>query len=204
MQILLSGISGIGKTTMAKHISELYGIPFIDGSSKVLWDKLGIVSHNDLIDRCNRDPKFAIDFQFRLLEYRRELMQKNSSFVTDRSPLDNLVYFLLQVSFNTNQLQTADYIRECQMSYPTQYIHLHFGYSYKMAAENDLEHDSARITNAYYQLMVNNLFNMCIEKDYLEIRSFDKIETWDWEKRVIWVNQKIVNKYGKNNSTGLF
>ena len=55
MKIFLSGPSGIGKTTMAKHIAKLYGIKFVEGSSKVLWGDFGIKSHLDLIQKCDKD-----------------------------------------------------------------------------------------------------------------------------------------------------
>ena len=62
MKIFISGVSGVGKTTMAKQISKDYKIPFIEGSSKVLWDKYNIKSHIELIKKTYLEPQFGLDF----------------------------------------------------------------------------------------------------------------------------------------------
>ena len=69
MKIFISGVSGVGKTTMAKQISKDYKIPFIEGSSKVLWDKYNIKSHIELIKKTYLEPQFGLDFQNELLDY---------------------------------------------------------------------------------------------------------------------------------------
>jgi len=40
MKIFLSGCSGTGKTTLANYISARFNIPFIEGSSKPLWESI--------------------------------------------------------------------------------------------------------------------------------------------------------------------
>jgi len=184
VKLYISGVSGVGKTTLAEQISKELEIPFIVGSSKVLWRKHNIVSHKDLIQKCNNDSKFAMDFQLELLEYRKEAVKGLNSFVTDRSPLDNLVYFMLQVSQQVSADETMAYIKACKETYPTEsYGHLHLGMDYKMALEIPLENDGFRITNVYYQLMVQNMFHMCLNHNWLDIKNLYGVTTWDREQR---------------------
>ena len=201
MKILLSGVSGIGKTTMAQILSEKYKIPFIIGSSKVLWRKYHIDSHRMLIDRCNSSNQFALDFQYELLEYRKNEMAKNDRFVTDRGPLDNLVYFLLQLSHNVSQFETAKYIEACIDSLPKDVLQIYFTFDpVILKSMNHLENDGARITNNYYQLMVASVFNMVLHQDYLKSR-IDEIDMWDLQQRMISIEILINNRYGGQASS---
>ena len=206
MKILLSGVSGIGKTTMAQILSEKYKIPFIIGSSKVLWRKYHIDSHRMLIDRCNSSNQFALDFQYELLEYRKNEMAKNDRFVTDRGPLDNLVYFLLQLSHNVSQFETAKYIEACIDSLPEHALQIYFKFDpVILKSMNHLENDGARITNNYYQMMVAAVFNMVLHQDYLKSRVYE-IDMWDMQQRITTIEHIINQKYGgqANSSNLLF
>ena len=53
-RINFTGCSGIGKTTLAKEISEKYGLPFISGSYSDLVPETKDLSHTDMI---NQDAK---------------------------------------------------------------------------------------------------------------------------------------------------
>jgi GTPase SAR1 family protein len=185
MKILLSGPSGVGKTTMANDISKEWDIPFIQGSSKNLWDKYRIKSHQHLIELCNNDLRFAVDFQYELLEVRKKIMKMNESFVTDRSPLDSMVYFLLNVSDRVDSNETLNYIKECSKSFPDKYIQIFLGLTSGMLIQKGIEDDGFRINNIYYQLMVNNIFKGVIEGNWLDMNMnrFEIIETWDREIR---------------------
>ena len=196
MKILLSGVSGIGKTTMANTLAQKYNIPFIIGSSKVLWKKYHIDSHRMLIDRCNSSNQFALDFQYELLEYRKNEMAKNDRFVTDRGPLDNLVYFLLQLSHNVSQFETVKYIEACIDSLPKDALQIYFKFDpVILKSMNHLENDGARITNNYYQMMVATVFNMVLHQDYLKSRVHE-IDMWDMQQRITTIEHIINQKYG--------
>lgn len=184
-KLFLSGISGIGKTTLAKAVSERYGIPFVNGSSKVLWEKYDIKDHQDLIHRSLTDIDFGIQFQYELLKVRRESITGLDSFVTDRSPLDNLVYTMLQVSSNMTKEQNEDYINTCKISFP---------YNSKLLLlspiETDLfsiplENDGFRVTNPYYQSMVDTMFMKSLQKMFGNSNPFEYsvCASWDWDKR---------------------
>lgn len=197
MKIFISGVSGVGKTTMAKQISKDYKIPFIEGSSKVLWDKYNIKSHIELIKKTYLEPQFGLDFQNELLDYRRNLIEKNDSFVSDRSPLDNLTYFLLQVSDKLDSNETLQYIEKCSQSYPNKYIQVYLGFNYSMGKEF-FENDGFRINNVYYQFMVDAIFRQIIVGNWLDINmhNFLRISTWDFKVKYELIKDKIEEIYG--------
>lgn len=197
MKIFISGVSGVGKTTMAKQISKDYQIPFIEGSSKVLWDKYNIKSHIELIKKTYLEPQFGLDFQNELLDYRKNLIEKNDSFVSDRSPLDNLTYFLLQVSDKLDSNETLQYIEKCSQSYPDKYIQVYLGFKYSMGKEF-FENDGFRINNVYYQFMVDAIFRQIIVGNWLGINmdDFIRISTWDFKVKHELIKDKIQEVYG--------
>lgn len=166
MKISLSGVSGVGKTTLAKQIAEHYGIPFISGSAKVLWKKHDIIDHADLIERTIGDIAWGYEFQLELLELRRKTLIENESFVTDRAPIDSLAYFLSQLAPFLSEKQTKVYIDNC-IDLMDKYNHKIF-MSYIKPFE--VVEDGARITNRYYQVMMQSIFNDVIYKqNYLDL-----------------------------------
>lgn len=182
-KIFISGPSGSGKTTLAKYIAARYRIPFVNGSSKVLWKQYGITSHSDLITKCNNDPEMAIKFQFELLEYRNENLTGKSEFVTDRSPLDNLVYYLLQVSHLQNTETTKEFVIAC--SDVMHRFDFHQIYLDIRHTPYQLENDGMRVHNEYYQNMVDSIFKDLINNEILfpKQKAFI-INEWGWESRV--------------------
>ena len=50
------GPAGIGKTTLAKYISEKYGIPFISGSMTDLLPATKDLSHIEIFDLWDQKP----------------------------------------------------------------------------------------------------------------------------------------------------
>lgn len=180
-KIFISGVSGSGKTTLAKYIAARYRIPFINGSSKVLWEKYNVKSHKDLITKCNEDHKMAVDFQYELLEYRKEQLKGVSEFVTDRAPLDNLVYYLLQISHMEETEATNGFVEACESTYDLfEYQQIFIDMEYY-----PIEDDGYRIVNAHYQRMVNCVFKDIIRSGKLIQRdNLTIVNDWGWEDRV--------------------
>jgi predicted ATPase len=114
MSFALSGASGTGKTTLAKAISEIMGIPYHDASVTRIMNDMGIdpVSQFESIEA-------RIDAQERLLaHYIVELSQVPRPFITDRTPLDMAAYAMGEVTMlNTTQAQgarIAAYVQICK------------------------------------------------------------------------------------------
>jgi len=201
-KIFICGPSGTGKTTLAKWISATYRIPFISTSGKALWGDFDIHSHAELINLCNKDKAFAEEYQWHLLRYRNKALRNVDEFVTDRSPIDNLVYFLLQVSPNITKESTISYIKACEeaIAYGNKIIYLPF------INEIDIENDGYRITNPYYQNCISSIFDYVIEGNLLNINNYYTIDDimainqFDWDIRM-----KLVYKFlkPKNNIIGI-
>lgn len=84
------GPAGIGKTTLAKYISEKHGIPFISGSMTDLLPATKDLSHIEILS-LGSEAMYKSDFQ--LLNLRNKLFKDKEEFVTDRSYADLAAYF---------------------------------------------------------------------------------------------------------------
>lgn len=197
MRLFISGISGIGKTTLAKTIAQEYDIPFIIGSTKLIWEKYGIKSHNDIISMCNNQPKYGLKFQKEVLDYRLEMINSHDVFVSDRSPVDNIVYVLTQLSHKVEEEEIRSYVEKCKIVYNIENVrHIHLSGGIKTISNTPLENDNMRITNQYYQLMVNSIFDMVINDNWLLIPkdNFRNIDTWDMSTRML-AAKELISKY---------
>lgn len=185
--IMLCGPSGTGKTTLAQWIAKKYDLKFIPTSSKVLWKKYGIADHAHLIRKSIGSPMWGYKFQEELLDYREDVMAKNFNYITDRSPIDNMVYFLLQVTPHISYKLTENYIDRCKSlidrnNHNEWLFHLPFN---KEVIK--LEDDKARIINPIYQECTQLYFDYCIAQID---KTIIKLDTWDFEKKI-----KIVQSY---------
>lgn len=192
MKVLLTGASGSGKTTLAKHISEKYSIPFINGSAKELWPKYGITTHRELIKACDDSAEFAQSFQYELLLHRQKQTMGIDSYVTDRTPLDNLLYYMLQVSHKVDTDANRTYIRACQDAFPAGDCHLVMC----TTPRNGLEDDGMRINNVFYQMLCENtllyLYQIYLQSSQFNDRmSMTVLQEWDWDKRVKTINNLL-------------
>lgn len=183
-RIFICGASGTGKTTLANRISKVLDIPFISTSGKALWKTYNIDSHKHLIEKTLADPLgFGFDYQMELLLLRKERLKNMDSFVTDRSPIDNLVYFISQLGSFMTENDMKQYMSICEESLQiyTNGIFIPFNKSIP------LEDDGARITNRYYQQYINSIFNLVIyDENYLSLckNCIIKIEDWNLNRRL--------------------
>lgn len=156
LRISLSGPSGTGKTTLAKYISETYDIPFIETSTKPLWEKYGISSHQELIKLGATDPTWGLEFQYEVLRFRAKQIDGVESFVCDRSPLDNLAYFLLQNTHLLSERETDNYIKACNEAL----LSFNGLICLPFTKLIPLEDDGKRVANKYFQMGVNEMFSL--------------------------------------------
>ena len=186
-QIFLMGTSGIGKTTLAEYISKRYRIPFIEGSSKVLWRKYNISSHKELLELS---PEILYEFQLELLYLRIEIIRENKDFVSDRSVVDNMVYFLLQNAHLLGDDSVNEYIKLCgeyaKESKNPKYIYL--SHELSDPKKFQLENDGFRINSLNYQNnVVGPIFDNVIKKNMLGVlntNNFRMVRVYDWEERI--------------------
>jgi energy-coupling factor transporter ATP-binding protein EcfA2 len=193
-KIALTGPSGSGKTTLAKHISEVMGYPFISTSAgdiltiedksilkeKYLYEGKG---HENVISLSSRIPSFGLDFQNMVANARGSIILNNDGFIIDRSPIDNLVYFMLQCSHNQSPKVFEIFREYCRKIIKELDIII-----WVRTCSDSVEDNKSRIPNIHFQRMVDSLFKYAIEEHFfLELKDFNPefyvIDTWDWEYR---------------------
>lgn len=182
IRIGIAGPSGVGKSTLAEWVAKEFNIPFITSSTKPLWDKYGINNHAELIQKTLINPQWGLDFQNEVLDYRINAVKGVESFIIDRTPLDNLVYFLMQNSHTLGEEQTEFYIQRCKeaMSIIDGLIWL------KFTDEVVLENDNKRIANKYYQHMTESVFECAaglLSHEALHQQVTMTVPFWDFERR---------------------
>jgi deoxyadenosine/deoxycytidine kinase len=191
-QIFITGHSGIGKTTLANYISCRYRIPFINGSSKTLWDKYNIKKHEDILLLCSQDPEKALKFQYELLEKRYSDTYNLPDFVSDRSIIDNCVYTIIQLAPYLSEdsielyLLKAKELIDCYSNHP-KLIYL----SGDLVDKDKFhyEQDGMRLDNYFYQVnVVNPIFEKFLKDNTLKLNltdnNFKVINFYDWETRI--------------------
>ena len=122
------------------------------------------------------------------------MIKENDSFITDRTPLDNIVYTIIQLGPSISSDETLKYIQRAKEVYKSveeEYQHIHLGLNNDMLGEMLIENDGMRIPNFYYQLMVESVFRTCLDSNWLDIRNISKIYSWDMDRRENLVLCKI-------------
>lgn len=183
-RICMAGPSGTGKSTLAKALAEHYKIPYITTSTKPLWDKYEIKSHSDLIQKAFLNPQWGKEFQDEVLQFRIDALKGAEEFVTDRSPIDNIAYFLLQNSASLGEEDTEKYIYSC-MGVMDMFSHIILLPFTDLVV---LEPDGKRIANKYYQMMVNGTFSVTTQIAYQMMNPKSTLQSkaihiWEWDKR---------------------
>lgn len=110
-RINLTGASGMGKTTLAKWISETYHIPFISGSYSDLVPETAKMPHRDMI---SQDAKIIQLQDTQVLNLRRKAFDSFETMVSDRSYLDSAAYFINKLSHRIPQCETEQFIEICR------------------------------------------------------------------------------------------
>ncbi len=152
MKIAICGASGTGKTTLAKELEKaVKELVFVSTSAKEVWPKYGLDKHTD----PHEMPIDVFrDYQNDILSRRKEVLSKHDSYITDRSPVDNIVYYLQGVAMRENSGISKLYIDKIE----EQLKNLDLIIFLPLTQSIILEDDGKRVQNWYYQCMINSMF----------------------------------------------
>lgn len=195
-KIAFSGSSGSGKTTLVTFVAEELQLTHISGSAgdvKKEGDKMLIDEmlrypgggHHGVIAFSALNSTYGVMNQKMLQMRRKELILENENFVTDRSPADNLTYFINQVGYHpeVTDALTEAFMADCLSAWEelTHVIYV------KAVQPAEVERNGSRINNKFYQKSIDAQFEYWINNFFIP-NSVDGpkvmiIDYWDLEKR---------------------
>ncbi len=202
MKVAFSGSSGSGKTTLVTFVAKELGLTHISGSAgdikkegdKIMLDEmLGYPGggHVGVIRFSALNPEYGVMNQ-KLLQIRRgEMIKSNDNFITDRSPADNLTYFINQVGYHpmvTDQM-VEEFMNDCLDAWE----HLTHVVYVKAVQPHEVERNFSRVANKFYQKAIDCQFEYWIN-NFFQKKSADGpkvlfIDFWDLEER----KQKVLD-----------
>jgi|SRR6478609_4407127 len=191
MKVAFTGTSGAGKTTLVKFVEQTYGLTHYSSSASDIMteeDKQSIKhsgnGHLSVIKRSADEYEFAYAFQTVLLKRRSDIIQYQDNFVTDRSPADNITYFMTQAGFHP---ELGDDIarKHIQLALETWQKLTHVIYI-KPCQPDLVEDNGSRIANKFYQISVDAIFDHWV--NWLQRQTGDKpklliLDYWNLERR---------------------
>lgn len=209
LKVAFSGSSGSGKTTLVHIVQETLGLTHISGSAgdikqegdKMMLDEvMGYPGggHSGVIRFSALNPEYGIMNQ-KLLQVRRaQMISSNTNFVTDRSPADNLTYFVNQVGFHpmvTDEM-TEEFAKDCLKAWE-ELTHVVF---IKAVQPAEVERNGSRIANRFYQKSIDAQFEYWIRNFFIK-KAIDGpkvliISFWDLEQRGKLVKEFLTNDAG--------
>lgn len=157
---MFTGPSGIGKTTLAKWVSEEFNIPFISGS---YYDLIGGNNHQEILSESPKDT-YTKDWQ--LLNLRNKAFKDKTDFVTDRSFVDNAAYFWYKQDTHIEECELEHFISTCG-SLMIEHCDILFmmGLYLENLHEWEMEDNKKRITNRYFQVHMNTLMTSIVTSE---------------------------------------
>jgi len=184
------GPSGVGKTTIALYISERYNIPFVNTSASKIWPKYGFNDHEDAHRASALNPSKGLDYQLDIINDRYLALFKEEEWVCDRSPIDNFIYFMLEISPYMDQGITEQFINKCKQTMELGNVLIIIPFTKNIKLEK-----SHRITNPYYHQMFSILMEWVLWSKDINISKIDRtlvLNQWDFNLR-----KQIVDEWVK-------
>lgn len=205
MKIGLTGPSGSGKTTLATYIQSIVpGMEFVAGSASLMHSERSkahlkitygyeALGHKAVINKSNENPKFGYDFQALLLKDREEKLSGMNNIITDRTPVDNLTYFMLQCAHNQSEHSVTMFISNAVKAIRN------IGLTHLVLVspcDGWTEDNDSRVANNYYQHTVYSVFQHVIKRYFWQALEdhgigFLDLYFWDLEQRKSILKQFI-------------
>ena len=162
MRIMLSGPSGIGKTTFMDIIGRDFDLEKYSGSMSDLISSTKELSHKDML---SRDSEVLYKEDYQLLNLRNKLFKDKETYITDRSYLDSAAYFLYKQASQVPQCEVEHFLALCKMLLNQQCdLLILFDFPKYMIKDWVMEDNNKRIINKYFQHLIAEMM-----KDILNI-----------------------------------
>ena len=164
-KVMFAGASGTGKTTLAKRVSDMLSIPFVSGSYSDLVPETKSLKHVDMITEGWVIMKEKDE---RLLSLRSQLFSSQFEFVSDRSYIDNIAYYILKLSQHVSNEEVSVFMEKALSFLEKDCNKLIFiPFSHQMINIWQVEDNNKRITNGFFQHMVSLIMEDIIRNSFL-------------------------------------
>lgn len=162
MRIGITGAQGTGKTTLASALSKVLEIPLIKEQARFVAKRLKINRMSEL----KYDPELAATFQLECLHSQLRAENLYSCFVSDRTTIDNAVYWLKWHSHRHESWKNNQYYQMALSNV------LNYDLVIYVPPEIHLQDDGFRSVNSFYQAEID-LYIRCflayVETDWITV-----------------------------------
>lgn len=135
-KIGIVGSHGTGKTSLAKSLSEILNLPLISEIARK-YD----------VNTEDKRELYLVQQHILIDQMLSEGYHQHIGYVSDRTTIDNMVYFMLRTNHSIDEL--ADYVQKA-MSNVKNYSHVIY-----LPIEFELKDDGFRLTDIKFQLDVD-------------------------------------------------
>lgn len=158
MRVMFAGPSGLGKTTLAKELSDL---KFISGSVSDLIPATKEMKHENMLAR---DPKELLMEDYQIIQFRHKLFRDEDNFVSDRSYLDSAAYFYYKQADKIPACEMEHFLELCKMLMNKDCTHLiMLNLTPELLRDWITEDNNKRITSNYFQVMISRIMKTVIQ-----------------------------------------
>ena len=114
MRIGICGAQGTGKSTLAKVLAKELQLPLITEQARLVAKRMGVVSESELRQRPKKEQ---IEFQINcLVQQIHAECSHPGGFVSDRTTIDNAVYWVSSVHNDASYVDRVRYLQEAQLN----------------------------------------------------------------------------------------
>ena len=162
-RIVFAGPSGIGKTTLAKLLSEELKLDYISGSISDLLPDTKNLTHQEML---SRDPKELQMEDYKIMNLRNKLFSKYKlkCYISDRSFLDSAAYFIYKQASKLPTCELVSFLdlaRDLTIKNVDYLIVLDFPVSFIL--NWNIEDNNKRILNDFFQCSISKLIRLVLE-----------------------------------------
>lgn len=180
MKIGLCGAQGTGKSTLARELANFFDLPMITEQARTAAHMLGLSSPKD----CSGNPALGVAYQHLCLELQLGIEAQHPSFVSDRTTIDNAMYWLKWHSHNVDAATNLQYYERCGKNVANYDLVVY------VPPEFDPPEDGFRSANKMYQLETDFLLRCLLREirpeNYMQVSG--SVETRMWQV-VKWLEE---------------